>query len=184
MCGYYAIGAGHGLINVTLRTLLFSPASANAIHRVKRYRRADGFPPFSTTTAAWIPFNSDEVDLLWPAASAANDESVTNWFKIVDKLAKDPSWNGLTRRRNEDFHRWRPQSISGGVAPRDPWDYGPGFTSLTGYTHSQYKPLDPSTLITEAQEGLEALGRAMGDWMGAWPAALKGVGCPIFQVNE
>ena len=41
------------------------------------------------------------------AASAANDESVTNWFKIVDKLAKDPSWNGLTRRRHEDFHRWR-----------------------------------------------------------------------------
>ena len=88
-------------------------------------------------------------------------------FKIVDKLAKDPSWNALTTRRHEDFHRWRP-----------------GFASLTGYAQSQYKPLNPSTLVTEAQEGLDALGNAMGEWMGAWPSALTGLGCPIFKVNE
>jgi hypothetical protein len=105
-------------------------------------------------------------------------------FKIVDKLAKDPSWNALTTRRHEDFHRWRPQGISGGVAPEDPWEYRPGFASLTGYAQSQYKPLNPSTLVTEAQEGLEALGNAMGEWMGAWPSALTGLGCPIFKVNE
>jgi hypothetical protein len=86
-------------------------------------------------------------------------------FKIVDKLAKDPSWNALTTRRHEDFHRWRPQGISGGVAPEDPWEYGPGFASLTGYAQSQYKPLNPSTLVTEAQERLEALGT---QWASGW----------------
>jgi hypothetical protein len=184
MCGYYAMGAAHGLINVTLRTLLFSTASVDAINRVKKYGRANGFPPFSTTTAAWLAFNSDEVNLLWPAASAASNGSVTEWFMIVDKLAKDPRWKVLTMRRHEDFHRWRPQSISGGVAPKDPWEYGPGFASLSGYARSQYKPLDPFMLVTEAHEGLAALGDAMRDWMEAWPSVLNGLGCPMFKVNE
>ena len=184
MCGYYAISAAHGLINVTLRTLLFFPACAHAINRVKKYKKAKGFPPFSRATAAWVPFNGNEVDLLRPAASAANDERVTTWFEIVDALAEDPSWKALTMRRHEDFHRWRPQSISGGVAPQDPWEYGPGFASLSWYASSQYQPLDPSVLVAEAQQGLEVLGNAMGDWMGTWPAALKALGCPMFKVNE
>ena len=39
-------------------------------------------------------------------------------------------------------------------------------------------------LVAEALDGLEALGDAMATWMDAWPLALKGLGCPIFKVNE
>jgi hypothetical protein len=59
---------------------------------------------------------------------------------------------------------------------------GDGFASLS--FPSQYEPLDPSMLVAEARGGLEALGDAMGKWMDAWPLALKGLGCPIFKVNE
>jgi hypothetical protein len=182
MSGYYATATAHGLINVTLRTLLLSAASTDAINQVPKYRPADGFPPFSTRTDAWRPFNKKEVNLLRPAVLAANDGTVSNWFKIVDDLVKDRRWAALISRRHEDFHRWRPQSVSGGVAPKNPWEMGDGFASLS--FPSQYEPLDPSMLVAEARGGLEALGDAMGKWMDAWPLALKGLGCPIFKVNE
>jgi hypothetical protein len=182
MSGYYATATAHGLINVTLRTLLLSLASADAINQVPKYRPAGGFPPFSTSSEAWRPFNKKEVEQLRPAVSAAKDVAVSNWFNIVDDLAQGPRWMALISRRNEDFHRWRPQSISGGVEPKNPWEAGDGFASLSFPGH--YEPLDPSMLVAEALDGLEALGDAMGKWMDAWPLALKGLGCPIFKVND
>ena len=169
-------------MNVTLRTLLLSPVSADAINQVPKYKQAGGFPPFSTTIDAWRSFNETEVHRLKPAVEAADDASVSKWFAIVAGLAEDGRWLALTSRRHEDFHRWRPQSISGGVVTKNPWETGDGFASLS--FPSVYEPLDPFMLVTEAQEGLEALGNAMSDWMGTWPSALKALGCPIFKVNE
>jgi hypothetical protein len=182
MSGYYATATAHGLINVTLRTLLLSHASADAINQVRDYRSAKGFPPFSTGREAWRPFNSRELDLLKPAVGAAADGSVSEWFAIVVELAEDDRWRALTSRRHEYFHQWRPQSISGGVQTKNPWEAGDGFASLSFPNY--YEPLDPSILVAEALDGLEALGEVMGKWMDAWPLALKGLGCPIFKVNE
>ena len=184
MTGYYAMSAGHGLINVTLRSLLLSPVCTAEIANTqpKRYRRAGGFPPFSTSPDAWLFFNPKEIQYLQPAVTAAKDPSVNQWFDILPQLITDPRWEALTVRRHEDFHRWRPQSISGGVEPKNPWTTEPGgASSLQIGVKGQYKPLDPAGLVTEAEAGLQALNEAMDAWMTAWPTALKGLGCPIFK---
>jgi hypothetical protein len=182
MSGYYALSAGQGLINVTLRSLLLSPACAAELNHVKRYRRAAGFPPFSASPAAWLFFNQDEVDTLGAAAAAANDPSVGQWFDLLPRLIADHRWDALTARRHEDFHRWRPQSISGGVEPKNPWATEPGGASSLHFgVRGQYKPLDPASLITEAEAGLQALNATMEAWMAAWPKALKGLGCPFLK---
>jgi hypothetical protein len=47
----------------------------------------------------------------------------------VVALTKDPRWVALTSRRHVDFHRWRPQSVAGGVAT-----FNPGNRPPTGAT--------------------------------------------------
>jgi hypothetical protein len=179
MAGYYATATAHGPMNVTLRTLLLSPASADAINRVRDYRSAKGFPPFSGTREAWRPFSSTEVGRLRPAVEAGNDTNVSAWYQTVAGLAGDARWQALTARRHEDFHRWRPQSIASGVAPKNPWEFDPEHRFAHLSFPAKYKPLDAYILVTEAEEGLDALGDAMRKWMDTWPSALRGLGCPI-----
>jgi len=182
MTGYYAMSAGHGLINVTLRSLLLSSACTAELSQVKKYRRAAGFPPFSTSSAAWLFFNQEEVNNIGASAAAANDPGVTQWFDLLPRLIADPRWEALTARRHEDFHRWRPQSISGGVEPKNPWTTNPGgASSLQVGVKGQYKPLDPASLVAEAEAGLQALNETMAAWMAAWPKALKGLGTPFLK---
>src|SRR5688572_15677000 len=96
MAGYYATATAHGLINVTLRTLLISPTSAHVINRAHEYRSAKGFPPFSMRREAWPPFSRKEVESLRPAVETANDTSVSFWYCTVAGLAEDARWQALT----------------------------------------------------------------------------------------
>ena len=73
-----------------------------------------------------------------------------------------------------DFHRWRPQSVDGGVATSNPWEQtADGNFQLTMYATSQHQPPDTEEVVQEASDGLEALAEAMSDWLAAWPDAIR-----------
>jgi hypothetical protein len=82
----------------------------------------------------------------------------------VVALTRDPRWVALTSRRHVDFHRWRPQSVAGGVATFNPWEQAAdGNSKLTMYGTSRHQPPDAAALMHEASAGLAALTEAMSD---------------------
>ncbi|SOC50971.1 hypothetical protein SAMN05660748_3700 [Blastococcus aggregatus] len=178
--GYYAISAGHGLANVTLRTLLVHPDAAAIIN--KDNKSAQGFAPFSSVPAVWVPLNEKVAKLLKAAALPVGQPSVDRMVDYVLTLTGHPHWQALTSRRHVDFHRWRPQSVVGGVATHNPWEEGAdGSSTLTMYGSSQHQPPETQELIDEASAGLAVLAETMADWMAAWPAALRELGVPVFK---
>ena len=181
MAGYYAISAGHGLANVTLRTLLIGPNAAAVIN--KDYKNAGGFTPFTKISYAWLPLNETVATKLHGAAVASGCPEVALMTGLVRDLTVDPHWQALMDRRHVDFHRWRPQSVSGGVPTSNPWEAavdGDG-SSLTIYGNSQYEPPDTEVLIQEASDALAALSQTMRDWIDCWPAVLRALGVPLFK---
>jgi hypothetical protein len=121
-------------------------------------------------------------ELLQEAAGVAGDPAAIRLADRVVDLTKDPRWIALSNRRDVDFHRWRPQSVDGGVATSNPWEETEGGASkLTMYATSQHQPPDTEVLMQEASDGLDALAEAMGDWLATWPSALRGLGVPVFN---
>ncbi|WP_147261956.1 hypothetical protein [Blastococcus sp. TF02A-26] len=181
--GYYAISAGHGVANVTLRSLLVQPEAAAVINQDKDLKRAKGFDPFSTVPAAWVPLNEKVATVLLNAAAGRG--AAQEMAELVVALTRDARWVALTNRRHVDFHRWRPQSVSGGVATSNPWEStDTGSYSLTMYGRSQHEPPNTSELIAEASDGLEALAECMERWLDVWPSAIRDLGVPLFKDEE
>lgn len=177
--GYYAISAGHGLMNVTLRTLLIHPGAAAEINQ--KQKRAKGFVPFADNRFAWLALNETEATNLQMAANLTGDADAARLANIVADLTRDSRWMAVMDRRGTDFHRWRPQSVDGGVATSNPWEPTPnGASVLRVYGRSQHQIPDTTMLAREACEGLDALTEAMDDWLATWPAALRGLGIPMF----
>lgn len=184
MVGYYALSTAQGLINVTLRTLLASPHGPKKADTIQQYRRAAALPPFTPDRKAWIFFNKDAVKWLRSVVAITDDPTVTQWFDPVAQLLDDDRWTALTNRRHEDFHRWRPQSLSTGVEPRSPWEPDPGggaTLSIGGIGSGSYQPVAPQVLVDEAAAAVGALTTVMETWMLLWPRTLNNLGCPIFQ---
>jgi len=171
MTGYYALSAAHGLLNVTLRGLLLAPPAAAMIN--KKYDRAGGFEPFTSNRDAWLPISAGPVGMLREAAKAAGKPSAEQLVASVADLVKDARWTALTARRHVDFHRWRPQSISGGVPVTSPWQEQEGGWLLTINPTNSNLPPDAEGLVEEASAGLMALAEAMKDRLATWLTASR-----------
>lgn len=178
--GYYAISAGHGLLNVTLRTLLIHPGAAAEINR--KYKRAQGFDPFTDNKFAWLALNETDATNLQTAANHTGNADTIHLADIVADLTQDPRWMEVMDRRGVDFHRWRPQSVDGGVATSNPWTPTPnGGVVLTVHGKSRHQLPDTNLLAQEASQGMDALTGAMDSWLATWPAALRGLGVSVFK---
>lgn len=181
--GYYAISAAHGLVNVSLRTLLLNSTSAALVNTA--YAKAKGFAPFSTDRDAWQPLNANVVTRLEAAAVATGEASASSLIGVLRTLIDNPQWKALAGRRDIDFHRWRPQSIEGGVTQANPWQTLPdGTTQLTVYAGSTYLVPDPVRLVREAIDGLNVLALAMSEWLELWPESLRDLGVPVFKTTS
>lgn len=181
--GYYAISAGHGLINVTLRTLLIHDGAAAVING--KYKRAEGFEPYADTREVWRPLNEPGAELLQKAAGVTAQPSTIRLADLLADLTRDPRWAAVSGQRDIDFHRWRPQSVTGGVATTNPWEpTAGGAHQLRAYVTSQHQPPDTNLLMQEASAGLTALAETMRDWLAAWPTALRSLGVPVFKQDQ
>lgn len=180
MCGYYLLGASHGLGNVTVRTLVLSAQACEVL--ANRRPSASGFIPFSEEKAAWPPLTSKLVRDAAEAAQATGESAARDLVQVLGDLVGDPRWSALVDRRDVDYHRWRPQGLpSGGVPQRSLWDRPePGTRSLHGGARF-FETVDHKALCRTAGEALDAVGETMGKWLDLWPAALQAVGVPVFK---
>lgn len=180
-CGYYLLGAAHGLGNLTARTLVLSNA-AGAVLNTRR-PRANRFPPFSAEREAWPPLNRKLADHLVEAALATGDAAAIALCEVVVGLLDDHRWEALVQRRDVDYHRWRPQGLpSGGVPQRTLWDNAGTANRSLSFGGTFYEPVDHDDLCLTPGEAMEALGTAMDAWSDRWPAALAAVGVAVFNV--
>jgi len=180
--GYFAISAAHGLANVTLRMLMFNPTSAAIIKA--EHKRAGGFAPFSDARAAWQPINVVVAGTIDVAAASVGKPAVEALAGCVSDLAKDVRWQTLVAHRDVDFHRWRSQTMPGGVAQENPWETDGETSSMTVYAQSTHEVPDPEHLARDSDEGLEALSIAMRGWMAKLPEALRDLGVPALEIPE
>ncbi len=181
--GYYAISAGHGLTNITLRTLLIHEDAATVING--KYQGAKGFEPYADTRDAWRPLNERGAELLQQAAGVTAQPATIRLADLVADLTQDPRWVTMAGRRDVDFHRWRPRSVTGGVATSNPWEVTEGGAfQLRAYVTSQHRPPNTDLLMQEASAGLAAVSEAMRDWLTTWPAALRSLGVPVFTQDQ
>jgi hypothetical protein len=170
--GYYAKGAAHGLANVALRTLTMNEKVEAEL--TKRFKSAKGFEPFSEAKGVWQSLNEPVADDIVAAIPATFGPEMQLLDSLLVDLVKDPAWIALANRRDVDYHRWRPQSISGGVEPEMPWDSSvPGSKFIDFGGSSRYIPTEPSVIVAEATDGVVALGTRMGEWLEAWPTAVN-----------
>lgn len=183
MAGYYSLSAAHGLGNVTLRTLLLDPSAAAVLN--KKYKGAAGFPPFTDERDAWRPLSANLVGALQDAADATQKEAARSLVGILADLVHDPRWVALDNRRSTDFHRWRPQSVTGGVPQRNPWDSQPnGQRVMSVMVSNGYIVPDHEALVSEADEALATLAMSMQQWLDLFPHVTQGLGVPLFAIPE
>lgn len=183
MTGYYALTAAHGLGNITLRTLLLNNAAAASINA--KYKKAEGFPPFTDDREAWRPLNPSLVEALDVAAQAVRQATVTALVGVLADLVHDPRWIALEGRRNIDFHRWRPQSVAGGVPQENPWVALPaGQRMMTVRVNNGYVVPDHEALIMEADDALGALAASMDRWLEQFAHATRDLGVPLFTTSD
>lgn len=182
-CGYYLIAAAHGLGNLTVRTLMLAPAAASIL----RARRPDAkrFPCFSNERAAWPPLNAKLAGHCMEAAVATGESAAHGLSSVLAGLVNDQQWVALVDRRDNDFHRWRPQGLpNGGVPRRSLWVEPSVGTRSLSVGPTFYDPVDHEALCRASSTALDTLGGAMARWLKMWPAALKAVGVPVFKIDD
>jgi hypothetical protein len=182
MTGYYVLSASHGLANITLRALLIGKPTRPLVEAA--FPAAKGFPPFSEERDAWKSLSPFVVTKLSDVADQAGVPAAVDLVAVLSTLSGDSRWEALDARRGVDFHRWRPQSITGGVAAKNPWTAQPdGSRTMSVGMLSDYVPPEPGLLVAEADDALDALHEAMTVWADQFPTATRDLGVALFKTT-
>lgn len=170
---YFAYGAAHGLINATARLFAMESRSRETFSKQAKGRYSnEGFPPFGTKAAHWLSFNASNIKSIEQATQ--HHPEASGLIEVLRELETNAAWGAMVDRRHNDFHRWRPQSSSVGVAPETQWqDAGNGVQSLVIYESNVYAPEPAETYATEATHGLDALTHAMESWIALYPTTIE-----------
>ena len=169
---YFAISAAHGLANVTARLLALEQRSREILAKLEKHSR--GFLPFDPKDSAWLPLNKKTVDSL-EAAALHHQPAVQELVALLRTLVDDEGWAGLVERRHNDFHRWRPQSVEGGVSTSTPWIHFEDYQVLEVRDRGSLVPEEHEAIIADTRLGLERLEAAMRAWIELLPDARHGV---------
>ena len=172
IAGYYTLSTAHGLVNIAARLLALETRSRAIL--TKEHPRSKGFPPFDERHDHWLVLSSHSVGALEKAADHHRPRA-QQLIQLLRTLVDDERWSKLVERRDIDFHRWRPQSVQGGVATSSPWVVHDDYQVLTVYQGETHQPDDHRILITEAFAALEILEETMRSWNEIFAHALSGV---------
>jgi hypothetical protein len=172
--GLWSISAGHAAANVVARIIR---AHKGAVYLDKALGW-NGWPaPFVETRETNLSLNKDTVKKLRRAARETGEGSLVDLAEPLGQLVAGDAWVALEERRHVGYHRWRPQSLVGGVATINPWvDHGDGTLSMEAGHHSGHTPPTLKAVVTEAREGYDALSDAMEAVLQAFAPALASVG--------
>lgn len=119
---HYCVSTAHVLGNLTLRAFLIDPDAQSLLRDDEGlYVDAEGFPPFTDKRGTRPSFNGQLLSNLRKEARYQRDDDLTTLVETLGRLISDDAWVAMTSRRNEDYHRFRPQSVPGGVPNVNPW---------------------------------------------------------------
>lgn len=179
---YFSLSAAHGVVNSTVRLLLLDEEARTTL--LQGHPGAKGFMPFSSRRAAWLAVSPSVSDTL-QQVSASRSKAVRALTKALAELTADARWVALMARRDVDFHQFRPQSISGGVPPRNPWTPLPaGQASMAVGPAGAHRPPDATALAAESAAALDALTSAAEVWLEAYPEAFNDLLGDTFYVLD
>ncbi len=171
MAGYYALSVGHGLCNIAARLLALESRSRAILAKEEKW--SGGFPAFDETHDHWLALNGSSVEALEKAAD--HHRGARDLVILLRALVEDERWSRHVERRNVDFHRWRPQSITGGVATSNPWISNGDHAVLTVYAGETHRPEEIGAIIAELRAALEALEETMRTWANGFVEAFDAV---------
>jgi hypothetical protein len=177
--GNALVVAGHGLANLTARTLALDPAF-DASHLKQAQIVPADFVPRSEARGAWTSLTHGVRAAMVQAASGYASEMQTLAAEVADVQA-DPAVATLFDLRNTQYHRWRGESpgVTGvnlkGATIRGSLQAGQsvGLSSemLPAYTEGQHA-LDELVRVT--REALDAIVARLPGYHQAWHDAFSG----------
>ena len=179
---YFAVVTAHGVANCTVRTLMLEPTARALLEQ--KYPNAGSFAPFDRSPQAWLSCNADVASKLTEAADASGKGALQDLAASLGACVTDLRWMQLMDARHVDFHRWRAQSLEGGVPVQSAWTQpSPDSWQLTMYGSNPFPPPDPEESHAHSLAGLDCLSEMMDRWLTCWPAALEDAGVPVFKTS-
>ncbi len=176
VAGYFAYAAAHGLVVVTARALRIDPSAHRILQRTKAGQPdPPRFAPFEPTRQPSM--NEEWVGLLRAAADASGEPAAQALVEPIERLLAAEAWVAMVGRRDQNFHRDRPQSLPTGVAFENPWEvdeHGNGVLDFPG--EANYVPPDPDIAVEEASTAVSELASAMSAWIDQLQPTLVALG--------
>ena len=143
LAGYYLLGVGHTVANVTGRTLTLDTTRHPQLLDIL----GSWFPVGSDEPRDWLLLNRDTVRPLRRLARAGSP-AIQVITEPARKLLQPSEWQELSRLRGAHYHRRRPQSAGVmGVPLVNPWSFGDGVARMS-LGASQYTDGDKLALST------------------------------------
>lgn len=177
--GLWSVSSGHAAANVVARVIRVHMLSVSMDAKL----RWSGPPePFAMTKGTNLSLNFPTISAVVAAAAATGESDLSAIVDPLHKLLKSAAWEALTLQRDVGYHRWRPQSLDGGVSTSNPWtkDSGGGFSMLLG-TSGGHVPPGIDELVAESRAGHDALTTALSDILDALPNAMIAAGVGIWE---
>jgi hypothetical protein len=147
-----------------------------------RTQEAERLVKLPTTTPMWEPYsrqpgsfpalNRGQAKTLRQEARLHSSPALLPLAEAVSTVTADDAWEAMVSRRNDEYHRWRLQSVPGADADSNPWKHDGTERSLS-FGMPTPAPFDPSRtlcLAEEARHNLAVLAEAMNTWYDAWHA--------------
>lgn len=177
--GLWAVSTGHAVVNVVARVIRAHKWSVY----IDKKLGWDGPPaPFADAPGSNLSLNGDTVKTLARAARETGETPLLELVQPLRDLLQQPEWKALALRRDTGYHRWRPQSIDGGVPNTNPWvDEGNGSLTLSVGISSGYVPPALEPLVAEARAGHDSLSLAMSEIFTRLPKAMTSSGIGMWQ---
>jgi hypothetical protein len=124
---HYTLAAGHGLTNVTGRSI----ALDHTLHELLQTQCKTSFPPLSDKREDWLSANRSMARKLQRVARTSGIPEIRTVADPVVGMTESEAWYDLIDGRGADFHRWRVQTAGiCGAAKQSPWRHGEGFRTI------------------------------------------------------
>lgn len=153
---HFILGAANGLVNLVLRTILLNPDGHIAM--VKKFKKADGFPPGSDERDAWVTFNVGYPNAFAEAIKDSGNEPMKAMVKALRSLRESNPFDQLDHRRGLDYHRKRPQSFRTSISDQP----NPGSNKMFAVGSPQMNPMaDAEEVFKQVADTIPILGKSM-----------------------
>lgn len=174
VCQNYMVAVAQQLINIAFRVAMLCQPAAELVNAQRK--RAEGFAPFSDARDAWPAFTQGDLKFLSEVAEKSGFEKLRGIVEALQTLNDTDVWRRVHELRNAHSHRWRQQSIDGGVSQESQTatlsnEDGSQVFQTTIYAVEGQTPPDAEARLEATRSAMKLL----ADTMGVVRANLQGI---------